>query len=329
MPTATGTAIDDPDRTCCSLCCEVDYKVTPATVTELAVNIPRDVDFHPLGAAVFQDQSTKGTTLFVASCRRDNSTVEIFHFDSSNAKLTWQRTIAHPLIPNANAIRPISSTQFYVTNDHRFRQSASKALHMMETFTQFSSTYTTFVDFSGPTISAQKVVSLEGMTNGIASTPDLSQIFIAESGRGAFGIYNRNPTTNTLTFSRYVRINGHPDNLHFVSVGYRDANDWGQSFVVVGVHPNIFLLRRAVAGGVAPSWIVTAGKGENVPAEERVGELHRTKKYGEDWDVRTLVQDGGEWFSGATGAVVDVERGVMVGSGLYDSHGAYVCRKTR
>jgi hypothetical protein len=129
--------------------------------------------------------------------------------------------------------------------------------------------YTTFIDFSSlDTILARKVVSFQRLANGITATPDLSQIFIAESGRRIWGLLSQ-PSGQFLHFDKFVRINGHTDNLHFVAKDYLSPASWGQSFVMAGVHPNILSLRRSAKGGTAPSWIVSVRPG-NETLEEKV-----------------------------------------------------------
>jgi hypothetical protein len=43
--------------------------------------------------------------------------------------------------------------------------------------------------------------------------------------------------------------------------------------------------------------------------------------------VKTELQDDGMWFGGVTGGMIDAGQGIMIGSGLYDENGAFICRK--
>ena len=241
--------------------------------------------------------------------------------------ITWKRSISHSLIPNANAILPVSSTQFYVTNDHRFRRAEAKSSHTLETYLGLPLSYTTFVDISEKVV-VRKAVSLQRVANGIASTPDLELLFIAESARGGFGVYSRT-SENDLKFQEFVRINGFTDNLHFNDDGYVDKDNWGKSSVIVGVHPNILRLEKFVRNiQSAPSWIVSARPSkEEYQQDPNDQGLYKAKNYKSTWHIQTEFQDDGEWFGAATGAIVDEKRGVMIGSGLYDANGAFICRK--
>ena len=199
---------------------------------------------------------------------------------------------------------------------------------MFETFSQLPFAYTTFVDISEMNVVARTAVSLQRIPNGITSTPDLETVFIAESGRGGFGIYERT-SRNDLEFREFVRINGLVDNLNFNDDGYINKDNWGRSSVIVGVHPNILRLIKYVKNKQnAPTWIVSArptksGLGRD-PANEG---LYRAKNYQESWHIQTELQDNGEWFGGGSGAIVDSNRGAMIGTGLYDTNGAFICRK--
>ena len=289
--------------------------------------MPPKLDFHPLGVALFHQSAH--STLFSTNAGRNGSTIELFHVSHSKPpKLTWKRSISHPLIPNANAILPVSSTQFYVTNDHRVRRAERKFAHIFESYSQLPLSHTTFVDISEMEVEATVAMSQHRVANGITATPDLETVFIAESARGAIGVYSRTPE-NKLEFQEYVSINGLVDNLHFNDDGYVNKNNWGQSSVVVGVHPNILRLEKFARGKQnAPSWIVSVR-----PAESRLKQdpseqgLYKAKNYNEKWYVRTELQDDGNWFGGGTGGFIDAKRGVMMGSGLYDSNGAFICRR--
>ena len=243
-------------------------------------------------------------------------------------KLTWKRSITHPLILNANAILPISPTEFYVTNDHLFRRSKEKGAHILESYLQLPLSFTTFVDISGKDVVARKAASLQRVANGITSTPDLETVFIAESARGGFGVYSRTPG-NDLKFQEFVRINGFTDNLHFVADGYINKDIWGKSLVIVGAHPNILRLEKFARNiQSAPSWIVSARPTKEESQQDPHDQgLYRAKNYKNTWHIQTEFQDDGKWFGGVTGAIVDEERGVMIGSGLYDANGAFICRK--
>lgn len=284
-------------------------------------------DFHPLGATFFHDRYH--STLFVTNARRNQSTIEVFHVSHSTPpKLTWHKTVSHSLIVNANAILPVSSTQFYVTNDHRFRRAEMPMAHMFETYSQLPLSYTTFVDFSGSRTKAEIAVRLQRIANGITATPDLGRVFIAESARGGFGVYARTQD-NKLDFQEFISINGFTDNLDFSADGYIDKDHWGNSAVIAGVHPNILRLVDCAKGGQnAPSWVVSVRLSrdgmENDPKDKG---LYAAKNYKKLWHVKTEVQDDGSWFSGATGAFVDGERRILVGTGLYDDNGAFMCQR--
>src|SRR5208282_1261229 len=294
----------------------MDYKKNPPTTEILSLGIPETSDFHPLGAALYH--SSRHSTLFVTNAGRNGSTIELFYVPHSTPmKITWKRSISHSLIPNANAILPVSSTQFYVTNDHRFRRAEAMSAHTLETYLRLPLSYTTFVDISEKVV-VRKAVSLQRIANGIASTPDLELLFIAESARGGFGVYSRT-SENDLKFQEFVRINGFTDNIHFNDDGYVDKDNWGKSSVIVGVHPNILRLEKFARNiQSAPSWIVSARPSkEEYQGDPHDQGLYKAKNYKNTWHIQTEFQDNGEWFGAATGAIVDEKHGVMIGSGLY------------
>jgi hypothetical protein len=293
----------------------------------LSLGLPETSDFHPLGLELFHQRLH--STLFVANAGRNQSSIEIFHVSHSKTpKLTWKRSITHPLIPNANAILAVSPTQLYITNDHRSRRVESKAKHAFETYSLLPTSFTTFLDLSDDTVTAEIAVSFQRVANGIAATPDLETVFIAESGGAGFGVYTRH-SDNTLSFQEHVTMNGHADNIHFVEDGYIDKDNWGKSHLLVGLHPNVFRMMDTAANKRnAPSWIVSARPTLNEPSTDPTDKgLYKAKNYLPTWHIQTELQDDGEWFGSSCGAVTDSEKDVMVGSGLYDSHGAFICQK--
>ena len=170
-------------------------------------------------------------------------------------------------------------------------------------------------------------MSQQRIANGISSTPDLEMVFIAESTRGGFGIYSRAPD-NELVFQEFVRINGLTDNLNFNDDGYINKDNWGKSAVIAGVHPNVLRLEKFARNKQsAPSWIVSARPLEHELERDPEGQgLYRAANQKNKWHIQTELQDDGEWFGSATGIIVDKEFG-MIGVGLYDSNGAFMCRK--
>lgn len=305
----------------------IDYKLDKPTAEVLSLGIPPGFDFHPLGAALFHQSGH--STLFSTNAGRNGSTIELFHVSHSNPpKLTWKRSISHELIPNANAILPVSPTQFYVTNDHHFRRAANQYAHIFESYSQLPFAHTTFVDISEVNAVAQIAMSQQRIANGITATPDLETVFIAETAAGAIGAYSRTPD-DKLQFKEYIKMEGLLDNIHFNDDGYLDGDNWGNSCVTAGAHLNmIHLIKQARGTGYAPSLIVSA-RPAKIRSKERQPDrgLSQSKDYKETWHVQTELQDDGKWFSGATGAFIDTQRGVMIGVGLYDSNGAFICRR--
>lgn len=175
---------------------------------------------------------------------------------------------------------------------------------------------------------ARTAVSLQRVANGITASPDLERVFIAESARGGFGVYART-ADNKLDFQEFVSINGFTDNLHFNADGYIDKDNWGNSCITAGVHPNILKLVQFAKGVAnAPSWIVSVRYSHDSLAQDPKDKgLYAAKNYKEPWRVKTEIQDDGGWFAGATGGFIDAKEGVLVATGLYDANGAIICSK--
>jgi hypothetical protein len=235
-----------------------------------------------------------------------------------------------------NALALTSPTSFYLTHDHRFTRRLpgvlGKALPVIESILALPLAWVTHVtlpDTDTDTATAthtQTVASRIPFPNGVAISPDGTQVAIASTALGQVLFYARDVATQALTLRARVPTPFAPDNVMFDSRG---------SLIVAG-HPNFPALVAVAAnrtGALAPSWVVSitptplppgAGAetdawdvGAPVPASRKVPRVP-------DYEMRTLYQSDGRGFSSSSTGLRDSKTGVLYMVGLYQG-GLMVC----
>ncbi|KAF9503777.1 hypothetical protein BS47DRAFT_747589 [Hydnum rufescens UP504] len=85
------------------------------------VGFPTTRTFHPLGLDVVPATASEPAYAFVVNLETNAGAVEVFTIsDKAPYKAFYTRTLEHPLTHAPNALVAISSTQLYVSIDHRF-----------------------------------------------------------------------------------------------------------------------------------------------------------------------------------------------------------------
>jgi hypothetical protein len=315
------------------------YNTGSASVRPVRIKLegyPEAHDFHPLGFDIYPSKPNQPySNLFVVNHARHNSTIEQFTLSwHAPDRAKWVRTISGPELVAPNALALTSPTSFYLTHDHRFTRRLpgllGKTLPMIESIFALPLAWVTHVTLTDTaTTSAthtQIVASRIPFPNGVAISPDGTQVAIASTSLGQILFYARDVATQALSLSARVPTPFAPDNIMFDSRG---------SLIVAG-HPD-FPAFVAVAsnktGAHAPSWVVSitptptppgAGAetdawdvGVPVPASRKVPRVP-------GYEMRTLYQSDGSRFSSSSTGLRDSKTGVLYMVGLYQG-GLMVC----
>jgi len=313
---------------------------------------PPEQDFHPLGIDVYPARPDEPhSNLFVVNHARYNSTIEQFVLSWHEPdRARWVRTIDGPELVAPNALALTSPTSFYLTHDHRFTRRLpnvlGKTLPITESVLALPLAWATHVTLpnssdtvtnpektetnvdSKSAITHEKVASNIPFPNGVAISPDGSQVAIASTTLCEILFYARDPTTQALSLLARVPTPFAPDNLMFDTQG---------SLIVAG-HPHFQSLVAVAAnrtGALAPSWVVsitptpatppgaeteTEGDwdvGVPVPASRKVPQVP-------GYELRTLYQSDGSEFASSSTALRDAKTGILYVVGLY-ADGLMVC----
>ena len=318
--------------------------VPPQPRRILLEGYPETHDFHPLGLDIYPSNPDQpNSNLFVVNHARYNSTIEQFTLSWHQPdRATWVRTISGPELVAPNALALTSPTSFYLTHDHRFTRRLpgllGKTLPITESILALPLAWATHVNLTQPqsqsalttkTHTETIVASHIPFPNGVAISPDGTQVAIASTTLGEILFYARDITTQALSLRARVPTPFAPDNIMYDSRG---------SLIVAG-HP-YFPALVAVAsnrtGARAPSWVLSitptpvppgaaaAGAetdawdlGAPVPASRKVPRVP-------GYEMRTLYQSDGSEFSSSSTGLRDSKTGVLYVVGLYQD-GLMVC----
>lgn len=304
---------------------------------------PETHDFHPLGFDIYPSRPDQPySNLFVVNHARHNSTIEQFTLswhEPDRAK--WVRTISGPELVAPNALALTSPTSFYLTHDHRFTRRLpgvlGKTLPIIESILALPLAWATHVNVTDTAVDisiapttkthteTETVASHIPFPNGVAISPDGTQVAIASSSLGEILFYARDITTQALSLRARVPTPFAPDNIMYDSRG---------SLIVAG-HP-YFLALDAVAanrtGARAPSWVLsitpspTAGAGAETDAWDVGAPVPASRKVPRvpGYEMRTLYQSDGSEFSSSSTGLRDSKTGVLYVVGLFQD-GLMVC----
>lgn len=280
------------------------------------VDFPAGVDFHPLGISIFSSSETPDhPRLFVPNLRRDVSSIDIFTLDLSTARAIYHLSISSPdLIPSPNAIAPISETEFFVTNDHRWPARLHPWLSKLETFLNLPVSWVTHIDFSASIMPLQpantgftatgiapvitKAIDDICYANGILLLPQppsvVEQFLLVAStcpSRSALHVYKLVPgTSRQLMADETIAMPFAADNLAWDATldpsddTVYDAKQGGflRGITVAGHPAPLSLLRMAHNLDrrlTAPSWVVEVRRDAGHDGDAVVDAAHETARH--------------------------------------------------
>jgi len=192
------------------------------------VGYPPEHDFHPLGLEVYPSHAGNASNLFVANHARERTVIEQFSLSpSAPDKATWVRTLVSDFFVSPNSIALTSPTSFYVSNDHLLtRRIAAPFNHILpisETVLALPLSWVSHVTLeqdaasphNSPKIRHQFAALGIAFANGVALSPDGTQVAVASTSMAEIYFYQRNTETNSLTHIHTVPVPFSPDNIIF------------------------------------------------------------------------------------------------------------------
>lgn len=228
-----------------------------------------DIEFHPHGISVFEDDSGL-VQVFVVNHTLKGHAIEVFRYEEN--QLFHQKTITDPLLISPNDLVVLDENHFYVTNDHGTKSEWKKTI---EDYLQLARSNVLFYDGKTFRVMAEKLK----YANGINISRDGKQVYVAETTGKRVSVFNRESSSNKLTFQQSVFTNSGVDNIEMDNNG----DLW------IGAHPMLLAFTRHArhSKNLSPSQVVRIFKGSTG---------------GFDWEEVYL--DDGKPLSGCSAAAV-------------------------
>lgn len=254
-----------------------DPDASPRLLTE------RWPDLEPHGISLVEIDETR-STLFVVNHAGGRHSVEIFELEGD--RLTLVDTVRGALLISPNDVAGVGGRRFYVTNDHGSSTPRGK---MREDYLRLARGSVVYYD--GETLS--KVHDGIAYANGIATSPDFAEVYVASTTTGEVLIFDRDADTGSLSEPTVVETGTGVDNI--------DVDRLGKLWIAA--HPKLLTFTRHAADPdqLSPSevlWVDPEGLA--------------------DPPVRTVWLDLGDELSGASVAVSAGDR-IVVGS-VFEPH---------
>ena len=281
-----------------------DYKSKDVEI----VGMPEGKGFHPLGVEIWPANGTTPATVFVANLDVPASVVEVFTLSSSAPYVAkYVRTVQHPNLHSPNSIVATSATSFYASNDHRWSVRMHPwlaKLTFLENFLQFPTAWVAHIELlPNDEVKYTTAANYINFANGVAISADGKEFVVASSITSIIMFYDRDPSTNKLTYREFVPAPFAPDNLRY------DAN--GDLIFAGNPHiPQLFEVAYGVRA-YSPSWIAALRKrkpssdGAELPPDDLkapfVKSSDRVPQHPK-YEIETLYYgDGSQFISSATG----------------------------
>lgn len=210
------------------------YAYDPSAATPALVPITPALDprFRPHGISLWIGEDGKAS-LFVVNHPSPGSdpdlhTIEILDFQPDGT-LATRATLRDPtLLVSPNDIAAVGPDRFYVTNTHANPPGRAQTIESFLRRTQARILYYDGAKFS-------TVLEPQRFPNGINVSRDGRSLYIAETTPEALLVYDRDPSSESLTLTRTIPLGTAPDNI--------EIGESGELWI--GAHPKLLELLRS------------------------------------------------------------------------------------
>lgn len=257
------------------------------------------IDFHPLGI----EYDAANSRIFIVNHAGTGSKIEVFKLFIEETAATHIGSITHPLLHAPNSIALLSDTELLVSNDHYFLKRSQPSLAAIETYLGLPGGNIAHVKLSDSVTQtvAVKILARVPFANGVALMNDTA-LAVASTSGAAVLLYKTTSGFQDVSLAQTIHLPFLPDNL---SVD-------GDGIILIAGHP------------FAPAVETTAQKNAFC-SHSGVAEEHSCKERAPSWVAEWSSQAGlrnlyiGNEISTSTTAIRDVQRGIGLVTGLYDS----------
>lgn len=178
-------------------------------------------DFHPHGLSIWKLDDRKYRLFLINHPVAGGHTVELFDWDMDQGLvLTHVETITDPHMLSPNDLVATGPRSFYFTND---RGSETDLGRTLESVMRLSRSQVGYYDGTN----GRFVITDLKMANGITTSHDGTELYVAELMRGTVNFYDIDQATMDVTLTDQVALNTGLDNLDVDE----DGNIWSGAHV--------------------------------------------------------------------------------------------------
>jgi arylesterase/paraoxonase len=227
--------------------------------------------------------------------------IEVFAVDDEVSKLTYKRTITHPLMRTPNSVLPISDHEIYFTNDHHYEVRNNPVLSRLENYLKIAKGNVVYMNLK---TNEARIVAQLGFANGIARL-NATHLAIAS-------------TTSLSVFIYEIQADRSIDQLQRIYCNFWVDNlkADGNGKLLISGHPHAPLVEKVAKN--QHKYRLDRGRTEGLDPEERP----RAPSWVAEWDgnsegkLKHLFVSNDYGLS--TSTVRDVKRNVGFVVGLYE-----------
>jgi hypothetical protein len=214
------------------------------------------------------------------------------------------RTISHEKIETPNDIFAVSSTEFWVTNDHFYREGLMREVETIAPTKWSSVVHVSITDLTATDSAGLKVnTALTGIknNNGLGHVYESGEVTVVSAERGILYRCSANPGNGTLKVEEKIHLDSTLDNPSWYHDTWATADDDKSGYVLAGLARGIDLAGHArdpTAKDPAYVWLV-----------QRQASTHNTQDTKEaqtegEWSKRLVFADDGAKLRTASAAVI-------------------------
>ncbi|THY00439.1 serum paraoxonase/arylesterase family protein, partial [Aureobasidium pullulans] len=220
------------------------------------------------------------------------SRIEIFRYRIGSPTIKHIRTVADARIETPNDIFAVSPEEFYVTNDHAYREGLMRELETVAPVGWSTTLHITITDLSASSPSSGITINtaLTGIksNNGLGHVRGSNEVTVISAERGI--LYRTFPNANkTLTVEETVHLDSTLDNPSYYTDPWATPSSNASGYVLAGLARGIDLASNANKPDAKDPpyvWLVQKGKDEG------------------DWEKKIIFADDGSKVRTASAAVI-------------------------
>jgi hypothetical protein len=244
---------------------------------------------------------------FVASRRehitKSHSRIELFRHVIGSSTLKHIRTISDDKIETPNDIYAVSPTEFYVTNDHYYREGLMRELEAVAPTKWSSTVYVEITDLTASDSKGLKVeIALTGIknNNGLGHVYGSEEVTVVSAERGILYRCFGNAANVSLSVRESIHLDSTLDNPTWYHDPWASANDDKSGYVLAGLARGIDLGGHAKDPAAKdPSYVWLVQRQTSAFTQD----TKDTQAEG-NWEKELVFADDGEKMRTASAAVI-------------------------